>query len=191
MSSVTTSAAFFEAKYRGSADPWEFASSDYELGRYARIMASVEGRRFGCGLELGCSVGVLTEQLAGICERLDALDVSVTAVKRARERCLYLQNVDIRAGSVLTDVPPRNYDLIVFSEIGYYFERDVLAQITRALMARLSPGGLLLGAHWLGHSDDHILSGDEVHEVITGLTELEVTFSERHAKYRLEHWKIA
>jgi chemotaxis methyl-accepting protein methylase len=102
-----------------------------------------------------------------------------------------LQNVDIRAGSVLTDVPPRNYDLIVFSEIGYYFERDVLAQITRALMARLSPGGLLLGAHWLGHSDDHILSGDEVHEVITGLTELEVTFSERHAKYRLEHWKIA
>jgi protein-L-isoaspartate O-methyltransferase len=188
MSSATTSAAFFEAKYRQMADPWNFAGSRYELDRYARIMASLKPRRFRRAFEAGCSIGVLTEPLAGICGQVDALDLSLTAVSHAVARCRHLGNVAIQAGSVRTDVPPGFYDLIVMSEIGYYFQRSELVELGAELSARLVPGGILLGAHWLGHSSDHVLSGDEVHESLNSLANLKLTFSERHPGYRLEHW---
>jgi len=185
MSSAT---AFFEAKYRQAADPWNFASSRYELDRYARIMESLAPQHFRRAFEPGCSIGVLTKKLAGICVYVDALDVSVTAVSHAQERCRHSRNVDIRVGSVRKDVPARFYDLIVLGEIGYYFEREDLLEVGAELSARLVPGGVLLAAHWLGHSDDHLLSGDEVHETLASLAGLEATFSERHAGYRLQHW---
>ncbi len=188
MFNLSTSAAFFEAKYQQAADPWNFAGSSYELSRYARIMASLQPRRFQRAFEAGCSIGVLTQQLAGICGQVDAVDVSLTAVRRARERCRHLSNVDIKTGSVRTDVPVRLYDLIVMSEIGYYFDRDDLLDLGADLTMRLVPGGILLGAHWLGHSDDHVLGGDEVHEILTSLANVDVTFSERHMSYRIQHW---
>jgi len=199
MSSPTTSAAFFEAKYHHVADPWNFATSRYELNRYARIMASLHPRRFARAFEAGCSIGVLTKQLAGICHHVDALDISVTAVNYALQRCRHLGNVDIRVGSVRTEVPRRLYNLIVMSEIGYYFTRQELWELGSDLSARLLPGGILLGAHWLGHSSDHLLSGDEVHETLASLPNLQVTFSQRHLDsgtgrgtgYRIEHWTQA
>jgi len=195
MSNVTTSAAFFEAKYQQAADPWNFATSRYELNRYACILASLRPRRFRRAFEAGCSIGVLTEQLAAICGHVDALDLSVTAAGRALERCRHLGNVDIQVGSVRTHVPPGLYDLIVVSEIGYYFHHDELLMLGAELSERLAPGGILLGAHWLGHSDDHLLSGDEVHESLSSLANLQVTFSKRHSDcglgYRIEHWMKA
>lgn len=188
MSSAITSPAFFEAKYRRAADPWNFAGSPYELNRYARIMNSLHPRRFVRAFEAGCSIGVLTRQLAGICGHVDALDFSATAVSHARRRCCRFRNVDIRLGSVPADVPPRLYDLIVMSEIGYYFNRTQLLDLAAGLAAQLLPGGILLGAHWLGQSGDHLLSGDEVHETLSSLANLKAAWSQRYSGYRIEHW---
>lgn len=44
MSFRPSTAAFFEAKYRDSADPWSFASSAYEQGSYAVILAGLQHR---------------------------------------------------------------------------------------------------------------------------------------------------
>lgn len=182
---------FFEAMYQRSADPWNFATSRYELNRYARIVASLQGRNFERGFEAGCSIGVLTQQLAALCTSLTAMDVSPTAVAQARQRCGQLANVDIQVGSLATDVPRGPFDLVVLSEIGYYFEAEELRTIGTTLSCRLRSGGVLLGAHWLGHSDDHVLSGDQVHEIVGSLPELEVTLSERHEGYRMEHFTKA
>ncbi len=187
-SSPTTSEEFFEAKYRRDADPWNFTDSEYELSRYAATMAALEGQHFECAFEPGCSIGILTRQLAGICGRVDAIEISMTAVRQAQERCRDLTNVNIRHGSLPDDIPDATLDLIVFSEIGYYFEIDDLRQLVATLVARLTSGGVFLAVHWLGSSDDHLLSGDDVHQVLSEAWELKLAKAQRFSRFRLDKW---
>lgn len=188
MKAEVTSAEHFEKMYRKKADPWAFATSAYEQGRYRAIVNALAGRRFRRGFEPGCSVGVLTEQLGGLCARLEAIDFSATAVKRARDRCSPLPHVAVTQGALPQDIPGGTFDLVVLSEIGYYFQQNDLQRIGEALVEQLEPGGVLLAAHWLGHSPDHVLSGDQVHEVLGHLAGLRHASLERHEGFRLETW---
>ncbi len=183
-----TEASFFERMYLERDDPWAFASSAYELERYARIAAAVGHRHYGRVFEPGCSIGVLTEQLAPLCDHLIGLDLSETAVTRARERCAHFGHVRLMVGGLSEHIPMGPFDLIVFSEIGYYFEEPELLRIGEALVDRLGSGGILLAAHWLGTSEDHVLSGDRVHEVLLALDGVKLEHSERHEGFRLDRW---
>jgi hypothetical protein len=78
--------------------------------------------------------------------------------------------------------------LVVFSEIGYYFEKSPLRSLVIEIVRRMQAGAILLAAHWLGSSSDHILSGIEVHEVIGGVDGLTHELLERHAGFRLDRW---
>ena len=183
----TTTELFFEAKYRAAADPWNFAHDPYELSRYRAILHALEPWRYGLAIEPGCSVGVHTEKLAAFCTHVEAFDLSTTAVERARIRCAHLPNVRIRHAS-LSNVLPRNADLYLFSEVGYYLTRDALRQHLENAIAQLAPGATLLACHWLGHSSDHILSGDEVHDILHELPGLHHDHAERHTDFRLDRW---
>jgi SAM-dependent methyltransferase len=184
----TTSEEFFDKLYSADADPWNFAGSDYELSRYASEINFLEGRHFKRGFEPGCSIGVLTEKLAPLCDRLEAIDISPTAASLAREHCSHLKNVTVQQGSLPQDLPSETFDLIVFSEIGYYFKAPVLEKLGRELVNRLEVEGVFLAAHWLGHSPDHVLSGDRVHQVLGCLTGLRLKASERHPGFRIDRW---
>lgn len=188
MSENTTSEQFFEAKYRGQADPWDFATNAYEQGRYAATVAALEPRRFKRAFEPGCSVGILTEKLAAFCDRVEATDISPTAVERTRDRCRNLPNVTVAQGELPAGIPDGTFDLIVFSEVGYYFRVPALEALVASLAARLEPEGVFLAVHWLGSSPDHLLSGDQVHAVIGALPNLQLTLSERHEGFRLDMW---
>jgi SAM-dependent methyltransferase len=185
----TVSKEFFEEKYRASRDPWSFASSSYELNRYDEIMRLLGHRTFNHGFEPGCSIGVLTERLAGRCQHLFAMDIAPSAVAMARKRCANYPNVTIVEGALPGDLPLDSFDLIVFSEIGYYFERGVLAEVRDLLAERLAPQGVLVGVHWLGVSADHLLTGDEVHEVLRSSNSLRMTASQRYDGFLLEYWE--
>jgi 2-polyprenyl-3-methyl-5-hydroxy-6-metoxy-1,4-benzoquinol methylase len=165
-STSTTSAAFFDSIYEGSTDPWSFASDAYEQARYRTVLDHVDPARHRRVFEPGCSVGVLTEQLGRRGDRVDATDVSVNAVARARARCAHLPAVDIRIGGVLP-TSPDPYDLIVFSEVGYYLDVPSLYETALGFEAALRRGGRLIAAHWIGNSDDHVLHGRDVHRVLT------------------------
>ena len=188
MTSNKTSAAFFEEMYRQNADPWDFATNGYERGRYEVILRTLGERRYERAFEPGCSVGVLTEGLAAGCGQVLAMDISPSAVEQARLRCRKLENVRIECGSLADVVPEGTFDLIVLSEIGYYFEEARLKEIAESLSGRLPAGGTLLGAHWLGSSADHVLSGDQVHAVLGGLAGLKLEKSERLEGFRLDVW---
>jgi len=188
MSAGTTSRQFFDALYQRNPDPWQFASSDYELGRYERIVQALSGSRYGRAFEPGCSIGVLTEQLTSVCDIVEALDISAVAVDRARQRCSHLSNVLIRQGTIAKDIPTGQFDLIVFSEIGYYFDESRLASLVDQLISVTRPGGTFLAAHWLGSSADHLLSGDRVHEVILEAEGLVLDYSERRTEFRVDRW---
>src|ERR1700760_676889 len=115
------SRAFFESRYQAAPDPWHFASSGYELDRYQATLAALGKARYKRAYEPGCSVGVLTAELAQRCDCLIACDLSPTAVARARERCASYDNVCIEVRDAAETPPSGHFDLIVFSELGYYF----------------------------------------------------------------------
>jgi SAM-dependent methyltransferase len=185
----TTSAEFFERKYREHADPWNFAQSDYEQSRYEAIIGALGRRRYERAFEPGCSVGELTWRLATKCRQVDAMDISAAAIDRAKRRCSGLPNVDLRVGGLPHQIPDGTFDLIVFSEIGYYFEETHLQDLAKTLVQRIGPSGTLLAAHWLGTSKDHVLSGDRVHEILRSLDGLRLVYSERHEGFRLDRWE--
>ncbi len=183
-----SSSGFFEDKYRTSDDPWNFASSAYEQRRYDAIIGALEGRRYARALEPGCSVGVLTERLAQICDRVHATDFSPSAVERARARCAHLPNVVISCEPLTASSAFNGYDLVILSEIGYYFGKREWQCVVESLVRATEPGTVVLASHWLGKSGDHRISGDCVHEVLVAEPELTCEHSERHEAFRLDRF---
>ena len=188
MNHPTTSRAFFDRLYLKDGDPWRFASSEYELGRYEVTMQALASRRYRHAFEPGCSIGVLTERLATICDYVDAIDISSVAVQQASRRCSGLSNVKIRQGALPTDIPTGTFDLLVLSEIGYYFDTAQLKTLIGHLAERMASGSVLLAVHWLGSSPDHILSGSQVHEAISSTETLTQDLSENHTAFLLDRW---
>jgi trans-aconitate methyltransferase len=188
LTTSTTSAEFFEKMYRESEDPWHFAHSQYEQSRYTSIMAALDNRQYQRTFEPGCSVGELTSRLAKQSTHLDSMDISSTAVEVARKRCSAFSNVSFHVGALPHQIPDHVYDLIVFSEIGYYFDEPSLRELGNMLIGHMHPSGTFLAAHWLGHSEDHVLSGDRVHEILHELGGLRIDHEEHHAGFRLDRW---
>jgi trans-aconitate methyltransferase len=178
----------FEARYRADPDPWRFATSEYEQGRYRRTLASLPRSRYRRAFEPGCSIGVLTELLGARCDALVALDGAATAVERARQRCAHLPQVEIRRGEVPADWPDGPFDLVVLSEIGYYFVPDVLAGIRDRAVDGLEPGGHLVAVHWRGTSPDHLLGADDVHGILAAGAGLQPMSSYQEEAFRLDVW---
>ena len=189
MLSETSSEKFFDTKYRLNSDPWKFATDAYEQSRYSATIDALEGRKFEYAFEPGCSIGVLTQKLAGFCKHVRAIDISHTAVLRAQARCKELPNVEVSHGRLPQAIPSDPIDLIVFSEIGYYFKEDELSRVVRDLISHLTPAGTLLAVHWLGHSTDHQLTGDQVHQIIAAVPGLHNTLSRCYKGFRLDLWR--
>ena len=183
-----TSAAAFEALYRSSPDPWGFATSPYERHRYDTILESLQRAAYGTAFEPGCSIGALTARLATRCRHVIATDIAPTAIRRATERCRHLDNVSVRLADGLIELPEEPLDLIVFSEIGYYFDEATLRRYASLLAGRLDSGGELIAVHWLGHSPDHVLHGDAVHDALVETLQLSWISGARHDGFRIDSW---
>lgn len=188
-----SSSEFFDAKYRAAEDPWDFALDPYELGRYLDMVSHVDPARHRRAFEPGCSIGVLTEMLGARCAIVDATDLSEVAVLRARRRCAHLPGVTVGVGD-LAEPPAPSYELVVLSEVGYYLSAPDLERASRALAARVAPGGRLIAAHWIGTSADHRLHGDEVHDLLASVlstwvhTHGAVHLDDGHDGYRIDVW---
>ncbi len=178
----------FEERYRADADPWHFTSSPYERERYRTTLAALTRDRYASAFEPGCSIGEFTALLAPRCDRLLATDVSATAVEKARRRCAKFKNVRVECGDVRAVALDIHTDLIVLSELAYYFEARQLEWLASELAAALCQGGTLLAVHWLGESADHILHGDEAHEILLSTLTLQHVAAQRHPGYRLDMW---
>ncbi len=157
----------FETMYRSDHDPWSFASSPYEQRKYALTALSLPRSRYERAFEPGSSIGALSEKLAGRVDSLITLEASDTATAAARQRLRSLANVDIRHGTIPENWPEGTFDLIVLSEIGYYWDAQGLTVVAEQVEQTLHPTGHVIGVHWLGRSADHLLDGVTVHQVIS------------------------
>ncbi|MET4581517.1 LmbE family N-acetylglucosaminyl deacetylase [Conyzicola nivalis] len=172
--------SYFDALYRRHDDPWGFTSRWYERRKRAATLAALPEERFASAFEIGCSIGVLTEQLAGRCDSLLAVDVSQAAVDRARLRLAAQANVRVGRVDVASAFPSGDFDLIVLSEVGYYFTLGVLERVLDDAVDALSAGGTFVACHWRHQVDDYALTGDEVHSAIATALDGRMTRMVRH-----------
>ncbi len=181
-------AADFEERYRVEVDPWQFSTSEYEQRRYDLTLAALPRARYRFCAEPGCAIGELTHRLAARCDRVLAIDVSPTVVEAARDRLRQLPNVTVEVGDV-SNWPPGPFDLVVLSEVGYYFDVEELAGIRDHIVASLETGGHLIAVHWRGRSEDHLLHGDEVHDVLRTAKGIDHLAMYIDRGFRLEIWE--
>lgn len=162
---MTMPADYFDDMYGRSPDPWGFNSRWYERRKYVVSMAALPHRRYGEAFEPGCSIGVLTELLADRCDHLLSCDISPAAVEHARRR---VPQARVERRALPNDWPDGRFDLIVLSEVLYYFDDHDLAEVTRRTVDSLKPGGVVLAVHWRHEVSDYPQSGDDVHAVLAG-----------------------
>jgi SAM-dependent methyltransferase len=170
---MTLPSSYFEGLYAAAPDPWSLESRWYEQRKYALTVASLPQRRYRHGLEVGCSVGVLTGMLAERCDSFVAIDVAAAAVATTRRRLADRPDVDVRLLAAPAEWPTGDFDLIVLSEVGYYLSRPDLAQLVDRASGALDAHGALVAVHWRHPVGDYPLRGDEVHEVIAAQSGLD------------------
>ncbi|MBW6523394.1 class I SAM-dependent methyltransferase [Sphingomonas sp. RHCKR47] len=181
---------WFENLFREQGDPWSFETSAYEAAKYDHTLGSLSRERYDLALEVGCANGVLTQRLADRCAGLIAVDVSGTALAAARARCADHPQVRFERRQLPGDAPDALFDLVVLSEVIYYWDRHDLARAANYLRAHVRPGGEIMLVHWIGETD-YPLSGDDAVEGLRSLLgdAVTVTLSERREQYRLDRWR--
>ncbi|EPR76708.1 Methyltransferase type 12 [Leifsonia rubra CMS 76R] len=167
------SGEYFDTFYAGKADPWGFESRWYEQRKRALTLGALPRERFGRVLEVGCSIGVLTEQLAARCDHLHATDIAEQPLKAARERLKNESHVTFHQTDAPGEWPSGEFDLIVLSEVGYYFSEEALSDLVCRAAASLAADGVLLACHWRHPVSDYPLTGDQVHARLQAESNLE------------------
>lgn len=159
---MTLPPTYFDAMYAASPDPWGFIDRWYERRKRALTLALLPAPRYASAYEPGCSIGVLTAELAQRCNRLLATDSSAAAVAAARARCAELPGVRVEQATLPGDWPPEPPELVVLSEVGYYFD----AATARRVADLAAAADTLLAVHWRHEVADYPLRGDEVHALL-------------------------
>lgn len=180
---------YFEHLYASHADPWELETRWYERRKYDLCMAALPCARYRFAFEPGCSVGVLTEALATRCEQVLAGDIIASTVERARARLACRHNVRVEQLEVPKDWPAgESFDLVVLSELAYYFDAATLDQLACIATGSLEHGGTMLAAHWRGETN-YPLSGDEAHRRLGASKDLTLLAHYEQVEFVLDVWR--
>lgn len=182
---------YFKDVYAANEDPWNFETSEYEAAKYSVTIASLPRETYENALEIGCSIGVLTQMLAEKCIRLLATDVSEKALNMAAKRCAELDNVSFQLLSFPKELPKGQYDLIMISEVAYYLSYNDWEYAMKILLERILTGGHIVLVHWLPEVHDYPQTGDEVHNSFKRFMKNKMIniSSERRENYRIDVWE--
>ena len=144
--------------YAADPDPWRFETSDYERGKYAETLRALGNRRWRNVLELGCSIGVMSALLGERADRLLGVDISETALGRARARCAEMPHLRFLRAA-LPDGFPRpaagedRFDLVLVSELLYFLVPADIDRLAARMAAGCTPGATVLLVNWTGETN--------------------------------------
>lgn len=183
----TVPVEYFEQLYASDDDPWGFATSEYERAKYLVTLAALTRQRYRTALEVGCSIGVFTLQLADRCQHLLAVDAAAAPLAQARLRCAGLAGVEISQAFVPSQWPDAEFDLILLSEVIYYLSPDDIAYLTKQIKRTLLPAGEIVLVNWTGETGTS-LSGDDAVEMLiqNASTFADIVKQERGQSFRLD-----
>lgn len=161
--------SWFEAFYGRHADPWGLESRWYEQRKRELLVASLTQPSYRHTLELGCGTGLVTQLLAARSERVTAVDVVDEALSRAAER-VSSPHVAFERRRAPEEWPDGRFDLIVLSELAYYWSPAQLRLAVDLFHDSLTDDGELVLCHWRAPIPDCALTGDDVHAIIAADT---------------------
>lgn len=140
----------FEEIYAGSTkDAWAYENGEFARRRFQFVLEMLPESRVASALEVGCAEGHFTKELAGRVDQLLACDISKIAIERAQQFCKDVRNVRYATLDVRNGLPGGEFDLILFSDVLYYFSKKEALRVIDDSAKRLSPGGfLLLSNEW-------------------------------------------
>lgn len=179
---------YFDNRYAGDPDPWQFTTSPYEAGKYAATLDALPKPRYASALEIGCSIGVFTKALAPRCEALVSVDTAEKALEQARERCRELPQAEFQRRHVPAEWPEGRFDLILVSEVLYFLDADDIARLAGRIRESLIPGGDLALVHWTGPTY-YPQTGDGASEMLIAVLAdgpLRIAHQGRTERYRLD-----
>lgn len=182
----TLQPAFFDDFYARNDDPWGFETRWYERRKRTILTAALPDDRLGRVLEIGCSTGLVTAELAPRADSVWALDAAAAAVDAARTRLGDQPHVMVRQGSVPGDWPDGTFDTIVLSEVGYYLSAADLQRLIRRAVAALAPDGCLIACHWRHEVREYPQTGDAVHDALRQTPEWDVLVRHEEADFLVE-----
>ncbi|MFJ4159935.1 PIG-L family deacetylase [Microbacterium testaceum] len=163
---------YFDDMYARHEDPWGFDSRWYEERKRAVLLAALPRRAYRSTLEAGCSTGALTAQLADRSDRVLAVDLAPAALDRARTRLAGRENVEFRLATLPAAWPKGVFELVVLSEVAYYWAGADLDRGLAAAAASLSVDGHLVACHWRHPVAEYPRTGDEVHDALAARPDL-------------------
>lgn len=181
------SADHFRRIYAAGPDPWHFETSAYEQEKYRTTLAMLGDHRFTAGLEVGCSIGILTQMLSDRCETILGIDLLEAPLQTARERCAGRPSIHFDSMQVPRSWPTGHFDLIVFSEVLYFLNRNDIIRCAAHTRRSTVPNATILLVNWLGRSDDPCTGEEAANTFIeagSGWLRLETTRREPH--YRID-----
>jgi Nodulation protein S (NodS) len=185
-----TSKDYFAKLYASAEDPWGFETRWYEQRKYDLTLAALPEPRYLSGFEPGCSIGVLSQRLAPRCDRLLCAEQMPAVAEVAAGRLAHLPNVEVRALELPESWPEESFDLLVLSELCYYFDEVELRELLGVARASLLPGATVIAVHWRG-ATDYPLSGDRAHAVIGSVDGFAGVVHHREPEFVLDTWRYA
>jgi predicted TPR repeat methyltransferase len=140
-------------------DPWalDTPAEHHRFAETNRALQAAFGTDVDRLLEIGCGEGLQSAALAGVCRRLTGVDVSETAVGRARER---VPSAEFAAGDLFAQPwagETGRFDVVVACEVLYYLSDvprtlEAMERLARrgCLVTYFAPAERKLGAHLAG-----------------------------------------
>jgi cyclopropane fatty-acyl-phospholipid synthase-like methyltransferase len=178
---------YFDALYTADLDPWKFATSPYERGKYTLTLNAMPKPHYRSALEVGCSIGVLTRSLASRCDAVVAIDAAQAALVEARRRCADLPGVRFEHMFAPEQWPGGAFEVILLSEVVYYLSRDDVGRLAARVANSLAKLGSVILVHWTGLTN-YPLSGDEAAALF--IERIGPTFvvdrADRYVEFRLD-----
>lgn len=159
----STPVTAFDERYARRPDPWGVDERWYELRKRDLLLASLPRPVVARALEIGCGTGALTERLAERALDVVAVDVSPHAVARARDRTDGAAHVRVDVLDIRAHWPEGRFDLIVLSEVGYYWSPSDLSDVLDRIENALTDDGIAVLCHWRHPIADAPQTGDAVH----------------------------
>jgi trans-aconitate methyltransferase len=165
-----------------------YSSSPYEAKKYAATIGVLPRATYQRGLELGCSIGVLTAKLARICNLLTAVDTSRRALAAAAQRC-----PDPHVTFVRAHLPDGEwgapFDLLVLSEVLYYLHPDAILQLAKRLTRYADRGAHVVLVHWTGRTN-YPQTADAATDLLRSALPVSVLEEITHFRYRMDLWRF-
>jgi len=188
-----------EDHYEEGAEPWNYSVRSMELLRHEWIAENLKKTGIQSDtrvLEMGCSLGLMTEKIAELGPKITAIDLSPKAIAQAKVRCRQFNNVEFQVADVCKlPFPDSSFDRVTVCDglFSWYLSEEAQAQVSMEVSRVLKPGGIALFSDYIHHKAFYKVRANAV---VGGLTILEEHLLGDHPGYQfasafkaIEDWK--